>query len=245
MIGRKTDKPLAPLNLIGDFAGGSLMCTLGIVLALLEREKTGKGQVIDSSIVDGVAYLSTFVFNATKGQIFSKPRGYNILDSGAPFYEVYETKDHAYMAVGSIEQNFFTNLLKGLSIDPNVFYSQFDESKWDNMRDVFRSKFLEKTQEEWTEIFSRLDACVTPVLTIDQFKEHDNTKSRNIWNIDSDSPNPSPLFSTSTANLNTSLPSPQDGQHTVEILIENGLKPNEIESLIDSKVVKVLQQSKL
>lgn len=244
MIGRKHEKPLAPLNIIGDFAGGSLLCALGILLALFERHKTNQGQVIDAAIVDGISYLATFIYNANKGTLWSKPRGENVLDSGSPFYDVYETKDKKYMAVGSIEPLFFNNLLKGLEIDPDKF-NQFDTDNWEIMRNSLKNRFLTKTQDEWISIFNEIDACVTPVLTLDQFKKHPNTKARKLWNDALDEPAPAPILSSNPHTNNLSKPAPQDGQHSVEILLEFGFDKDDIKQWLDSKVIYYHKKSSL
>ncbi|KAF9578394.1 hypothetical protein BGW38_005814 [Lunasporangiospora selenospora] len=166
-LGRADERPAFPINLLADFAGGGLMCALGVLLALQERHRSGKGQVVDAAMVDGVNYLGSFVYNMHKaGALFQEPRGMNQLDGGAHFYDTYETKDGKYMAVGSIESDFYALLLKGLELDPerDQLPDQMKAEAWPRMKQLFREKFLTRTLEEWVQIFDGTDACVTPVL---------------------------------------------------------------------------------
>ncbi|MCJ1247920.1 hypothetical protein MMC30_005135 [Trapelia coarctata] len=170
-LGRKSEAPCPPANILADFAGGGLMCAFGILLALLAREKTGKGQVVESNMVDGSAYLGTLLRFATKTPTWNKPRGENLLDGGCPFYDVYECKDGDYMAVGALEPQFFTKLLEGLELDKGYAMKQQDRSVWPAMRKTFHTKFLEKTRQEWEAIFDGKDACCTPVLSQAELEE--------------------------------------------------------------------------
>lgn len=163
-LGRTSEAPYPPANILADFAGGGLMCAFGILLALLAREKTGKGQVVESNMVDGSAYLGTFMRFATKTPAWNRPRGENLLDGGCPFYDVYECKDGGYMAVGALEPQFFKELLKGLGLDEGHAIKQQDRSIWPDMRKTFHAKFLEKTRKQWEAIFDGKDACCTPVI---------------------------------------------------------------------------------
>src|SRR5215469_14929231 len=130
LLGRKGEKPLAPVNLLGDFAGGGMLCALGILLALLERNTSGRGQIVDAAMVDGAAYLSTFVYKFRNNGMWRDERGTNMLDSGAPFYDTYQTKDGRYMSVGAIEPQFYAALLKGLGLDAATMPHQMDQLKW-------------------------------------------------------------------------------------------------------------------
>lgn len=163
-LGRKSEAPYPPANILADFAGGGLMCAFGILMALLAREKTGQGQVVESNMVDGSAYLGTFMRFATKTPLWNKPRGENTLDGGSPFYDVYECKDGGYMAVGALEPQFFTKLIEGLQLDHGYGRKQHDRSAWPAMRTAFHAKFLEKTRKQWDAVFDGKDACCTPVL---------------------------------------------------------------------------------
>jgi alpha-methylacyl-CoA racemase len=164
----KDSNPFPPINLLADFAGGGLMCVMGILLALLERVQSGCGQVVDASMVRGVSYIGTFLTVAKKIGIFSNPPGYNLLDGGAPFYTTYKTSDGRYVAVGAIERQFYEELLKGLELDPSLVDEQLDSDKWPKLKELFADIFITKTRHEWTNIFSNLEACVQPVLSMEE-----------------------------------------------------------------------------
>lgn len=165
MLGRKGERPYAPGNILGDFAGGGAICFMGIILALIARSNTGRGQVVEANMVDGSAYLATFPRLAQKGPAWDGPRGENLLDSGCPYYDTYETKDAGkYFAVGALEPQFYAALLKGLDLDPKALPKREDRENWPALRDIFTRKFKTKTRAEWEAIFDGTDACATPVL---------------------------------------------------------------------------------
>ncbi|XP_061874744.1 alpha-methylacyl-CoA racemase isoform X1 [Colius striatus] len=239
-LGRKDENPYAPVNLLADFAGGGVLCALGIVTALYERTKSGKGQVIDASMVEGVAYLSSFLWKSQNLGLWNRPRGENLLDSGAPFYETYKTSDGKFMAVGAIEPQFYEQLIKGLGLRSDKLPSQLSFSDWPEMKKKFASIFSQKTQAEWCSIFDGTDACVTPVLSFDDVASHQHNKERSSF-IKNDqeeiSPRPAPLLSRTPA-----LPSfkrdPFIGEHTEEILREYGFTKQEITKLYSDKVIE-------
>ncbi|KAM6109421.1 alpha-methylacyl-CoA racemase [Phoenicopterus ruber ruber] len=240
MLGRKGENPYAPVNLLADFAGGGVMCAMGIVIALYERTKSGKGQVIDASMVEGVAYLSSFLWKSQNLGLWNRPRGENLLDSGAPFYETYKTSDGKFVAVGAIEHQFYEQLIKGLGLDSDQLPSQLSFSDWPKMKKKFASIFAQKTQAEWCNIFDGTDACVTPVLSFDDVASHQHNKERSSF-IKNDqeeiSPRPAPLLSRTPA-----VPSferdPFIGEHTEEILLEYGFTKEEITQLYSDKVIE-------
>lgn len=165
MLGRAGDKPYAPGNILGDFAGGGAICFLGIILALVARTNTGRGQVVEANMVDGSAYLATFPRLATKNPSWCEPRGENLLDSGCPYYDTYETKDAGkYFAVGALEPQFYAALLRGLELDPKSMPAREDRGNWPALREIFTRRFKEKTRAEWEAVFDGTDACATPVL---------------------------------------------------------------------------------
>ncbi|WPH03936.1 CoA-transferase family III [Acrodontium crateriforme] len=171
LMGRKGEKPYPPGNVIGDFAGGGAVCFMGILLALMQRERTGAGQVVEANMVDGSAYLASFPrFNLKKPQ-WDQPRGENILDGGNPFYDTYETKDRKFMSVGALEPQFFAALLKGLEIKTDSLGGdRMDRKTWPKQREIYTKRFKEKTRKEWEAIFDGTDACCTPVLTHDELE---------------------------------------------------------------------------
>ncbi|WP_420751674.1 CaiB/BaiF CoA transferase family protein [Rhodococcus sp. O3] len=164
-IGREGERPVPPLNMVGDFGGGSMFLIFGILSALVERQTSGKGQVVDAAMVDGALALSHMMWSFRGRGMWSDERGTNLLDTGAPFYDVYETSDGKYMAVGAIEPQFYALLLQGLGLDPANLPQQLDRSAWPEMKKLFTETFLSKTRDEWSEIFLGTDACVSPVLT--------------------------------------------------------------------------------
>jgi len=171
LIGRKGEKPLAPANILGDFAGGGAMLFQGILLVLLAREKSGRGQVVEANMVDGSAYLTTFLRLLLKSPSWNYPRGENLLDGGAPWYDTYMTKDEKFMAVGAIEPQFFAVLLKALCLDNKGYEkSREDRRTWQELRESLESRFREKTRAEWEKIFDGTDACCAPVLDLKELE---------------------------------------------------------------------------
>nr|XP_020662766.1 alpha-methylacyl-CoA racemase [Pogona vitticeps] len=239
-LGRKDENPYAPINLLADFAGGGVMCAMGIVMALYERVTSGKGQVIDSSMVEGTAYLSSFLWKSQNIGLWNRPRGENLLDSGAPFYETYKTADGKYMAVGALEPQFYAQLISGLGLDSRKLPSQMSFSDWPEMKKMFADIFIKKTQAEWCEIFDDTDACVTPVLTFDDVASHPHNKERGSFlknDQEEISPRPSPVFSRTPATPSFKR-DPFIGEHTKEVLLEYGFTKEEISKLHSLKVIE-------
>ncbi|OWK58756.1 alpha-methylacyl-CoA racemase [Lonchura striata] len=240
-LGRKNENPYAPVNLLADFAGGGVMCALGIVIALFERARSGRGQVIDASMVEGVAYLSSFLWKSQNLGLWSQPRGENLLDSGAPFYEIYRTSDGKFMAVGAIEPKFYNQLIKGLGLNLDELPSQMSFFHWPEMKKKFASVFAQKTQAEWCSIFDSTDACVTPVLSFEDAASHQHNKERNsfIKNDEEEiSPRPAPVLSRTPA-VPSCKRDPFIGEHTEEILLEYGFTKQEIDKLNTDKAIEL------
>lgn len=233
MLGRSNDKPYAPLNLVADFAGGGLTCALGVLLALLERSQSGRGQVIDTSMVEGAAYVGSFVWKSRSIGMWNYSRGENMLDSGAPFYDTYQTSDQKYMAVGAIEPQFYTQLLHGLGLDAADLPSQMSFSDWPALRQVFTECFAKKTQAEWVAVFDGTDACVTPVLSLEEVSSHPHNRERGSFLLDSqgeESPRPAPVLSRTPAQPCLAR-DPAIGEHTRDVLEEFGYQPQEIDRM--------------
>lgn len=163
-LGPKHGSPYPPANILADFAGGGLMCAFGILMALLQRTQSGKGQVVENNMVDGSAYLASLMRYAVRTPLWDKPRGENILDGGYPLYDVYECKGGGHMAVGALEPKFTHELLRGLDFGEDVLGLASDRQAWPGMRSKFQQRFLQKTRPEWEEIFQGKDACCTPVI---------------------------------------------------------------------------------
>ena len=163
-IGRAGEPPTVPLNLVADFGGGGMLLAVGVLAALVERSSSGRGQVVDAAMVDGVALLTTFLHGLRAAGAWGDERGTNLLDGGAPFYDVYATADGGYVAVGALEPEFYAALLEGLGLETSSVPSREDTSTWPDLRALFSSAFASRTRDEWVEVFSGTDACVTPVL---------------------------------------------------------------------------------
>jgi alpha-methylacyl-CoA racemase len=177
-FGRKGEKPIPPVNLLGDFAGGGMLCAMGIAMALFERTRSGAGQVVDSAMVDGASHLASFLFGFRHAGIFNDERGTNLLDTGAPFYDTYETADGKYMSVGSIEPQFYAALLDGLGLAGEDLPHQYDRERWPETAALFTETFKSKSRAQWTEIFDGTDACVAPVVTLPEALEHPHNVAR-------------------------------------------------------------------
>ncbi len=213
-IGRAGERPVPPLNLVGDFGGGGMLLAFGMCAALLEAKVSGKGQVVDAAMVDGAASLMTMTFGFASAGMWKPERGTNILDTGAHFYEVYETSDAKYMAVGAIERKFYAELLDGLGLDPAELPDQMDQGHWGEMKERFAAIFATKTRDEWTTIFEDRDACTTPVLAPHEAHLHRHNAARGTFVEVGEviQPGPAPRFS-KTPSAVTSQAAPP-GAHT-------------------------------
>jgi alpha-methylacyl-CoA racemase len=236
-IGRRGEAPLAPLNLVGDFGGGGLMLAYGIVCALVERARSGKGQVVDAAMVDGAAALMTIFHGALQSRWWKPERGTNLLDTGAPFYEVYETKDGRYVSVGSIEPQFYAELLEKMGLDGEDSPRQMDRSQWPATKERFAAIFKRKTRDEWCEIMEGSDACFAPVLSMTECQDHPHIRARSTFVevAGAPQPGPAPRFSRSTVKVQG--PPPYPGQHTDEALADYGFSPDEIQTLRNQKTI--------
>ncbi|XP_051537659.1 alpha-methylacyl-CoA racemase [Myxocyprinus asiaticus] len=240
MLGRSSEKPYAPLNLVADFAGGGLMCAFGIVLALLERSRSGQGQIIDASMVEGAAYVGSFMWKSHSIGLWNHPRGENLLDSGAPFYDTYCTSDGKYVAVGAIESQFYEQLIQGLGLDAADLPAQMSVTDWPELRQTFTQVFATKTRAEWGRIFDGTDACVTPVLSLDEVLSHPHNQARGSFLKDAQgeiSPRPAPVLSRSPAEP-CLLRDPFIGEHTRSVLQEYGFEQAQIEQLLSAGIVE-------
>jgi alpha-methylacyl-CoA racemase len=177
-IGYRDRPPVAPLNLVADFGGGSMFVLVGILAALYERERSGKGQVIDAAMVDGVSILAQMAWTMKATGTLKDERESFMLDGGAPFYRTYETADGKYMAVGAIEPQFFAQLLAGLGLSAEDVPNQLDPAAFPEVHKLFAEKFAGKVRDEWTDIFAGTDACVTPVLTWREAAQNEHLRAR-------------------------------------------------------------------
>ncbi|KAF8860326.1 CoA-transferase family III [Acephala macrosclerotiorum] len=172
LLGRKGENPLPPANILGDFAGGGATLFQGILLALLAREKSGHGQVVEANMVDGSAYLATFPRLLLKTPMWNQPRGQNVLDGGCPWYDTYETKDGKYMAIGALEPQFFAELLRGLGLSgQGIEKTREDRGTWPKLKQTFTELFKAKSRSEWETVFDGTDACCTPILDYSELQK--------------------------------------------------------------------------
>lgn len=184
-IGRHGERPVPPLNLAGDFGGGSMFLVMGVLSALFERQFSGRGQVIDAAMVDGASVLGQMMWAFRGTGLWSDERGVNMLDTGAPYYEVYETSDGKYMAVGAIEPQFYAALLNGLGLADADLPDQNDIAKWPELKKVFTETFASRTRDEWAKVFDGTDACTSPVLTFAEAPTDPHMSARaNLLEID-------------------------------------------------------------
>ena len=237
IVGRRGDRPMFASNLVADFAGGGLMCALGIVMAVVERHQSQRGQVVDAGMSDGAAYLASFVFNA-RDVYYSGERGTNLLDGGAPFYDVYETADGKYMAVGAIEPQFFANLLRVLNVE--IESHQMDSEQWPAMATLFARRFREHTRDEWARRFDGQEACVSPVLTMDEMRNDAHMCARGVVLDDVNEIAAAPRLSR-TAGYGKSdkrRARPSVGQHSRSVLRDAGFSNDEISELIKRNIVQ-------
>lgn len=240
LFGRYNENPMFPVNLAADFGGGGVMCTLGILLALFERQKSKLGQIVDCDMVSGTAYLGSWLYRSQSLPIWGNERGKNILDSGAHFYETYKTKDGKYMSVGALEPKFYDQLLKGLGLKDIPQFDSFEENK-----KLFASIFIQKTQKEWCDIFEELDACVAPVLTLDEAPKHLHNLQRQTFVNSKEIPAPSPKLSRTPALSTATKSSPQLGEHTQIILKYLNYSDEEIADLEREGVIGIYRMGKL
>lgn len=236
-LGRANQKPHAPVNLLADFAGGSLVCALGILMALNERHRSGKGQVIDASMVEGAAYLSSFLWTS-RNVPFIWPeggqRGEGLLDGGAATYDTYETKDGQFVAVGALEPQFFGAFVKGLGVDDPD--SLPDDPLGDEMKRFVAESFKRKTRAEWEAIFGGVDACVTPVLGWDEAAAFSHNADRKSFHDKLGIPLPAPKLDRTPAVPEDFRPI-RLGQHSAEILNDLGYSGEEVEKLLKDGIV--------
>lgn len=237
-IGRAGDKPLPPLNLLGDFGGGGMLLVTGVLAALIERARSGRGQVVDAAMVDGSALLCTMLHAFRQVGMWGGARGENLLDTGAPFYEVYETLDHKFVAIGALEAPFYAELLArlGLAGDPR-FSAQMDKTQWPTMRAALSELFTSQTRDQWVAVFEGSDACFAPVLSPTEAPSHPHNRERQTFQEAHGAlhPSPAPRFSRTPSAIQgpPSLP----GAHTLQGLGEWGFSPEDLARLKSEQAI--------
>jgi alpha-methylacyl-CoA racemase len=231
-FGRAGQKPTPPINLIGDFGGGGMFLAFGIVCGIVEARTSGTGQVVDAAMVDGAAVLMSMIWGFREiGAFDEEHRGTNALDTGSPFYDTYETKDGKFIALGSLETQFYAELMERTGLAGEGLPAQMDRDGWDKLRDRFTDLFKTKTRDEWNEILEGTDACYAPVLTMTEASRHPHIKARGTV-VDFEGvlqPAPAPRFSRTKPEIWRGVAKP--GEHTDEVLTEWGFTPDELEKL--------------
>jgi alpha-methylacyl-CoA racemase len=231
-IGRAGGPPTPPLNLVGDFGGGGLMLAFGLVCGMLEAQRTGEGQVVDAAMVDGSAVLMTMFHAFTAMGIWNPERGTNLLDTGAHFYDTYECSDGKYVAIGSIEPQFYAELLRLTELtDDQDFAAQMDRSRWPELKERLRVVFRSRSRDEWCEIMEGTDVCFAPVLSIAEAPHHPHNVERGTFVevAGVTQPAPAPRFSRTGAEIQR--PPAHAGQHTDELLSELGYDDDHVTKL--------------
>jgi alpha-methylacyl-CoA racemase len=237
MIGRQGQPPTPPLNLVGDIGGGGLILAFGILAALVERAASGDGQVVDAAMVDGAAVLATSFFGWSQSGEWSSERGTNMIDSGAPYYDVYETADGRWLSVASVEPRFYAALLQLLELDPADLPQQDDRAEWPRTKELFASVIKTRTRDEWSALADGVEVCVAPVLDVDEVEKDAHLSARQTF-VRFDGvlqPAPAPRFSRTQAGLSRRPPLP--GQHTVEALTDWGCSAADIQAWLGAKAI--------
>ncbi len=233
-IGRAGERPLPPLNLVGDFGGGGMLMAFGVACALVEKAGSGQGQVVDAAMVDGASVLMQMMYGMRAMGIWQDERGSNLLDTGAHFYDVYETRDGKHVSIGSIEPQFYAELLEKTGLEGEELPGQHDRSQWPKLRERFAAIFKKKTREEWCAIMEGSDVCFAPVLSMGEAPQHPHNLHRRTF-IERGGviqAAPAPRFSRTPPELTCSAP--HIGQDTESVLADHGFDSEEIAKLVAS-----------
>jgi alpha-methylacyl-CoA racemase len=237
-FGRKGDPPVPPLNLVGDFGGGGMLMAYGVVCGLLEAQRSGEGQVIDAAMVDGSALLATFIYGMRALGAWQDERGTNVLDTGAWFYEVYETADGEYVSFGSLESQFFAELIRLTGLEDESLPQQMDRTTWPAMKDRLAAVIKTRTRDEWCQLMEGTDVCFAPVLGMAEAPSHPHNQHRgtfaNVAGVVQ--PAPAPRFSRTPGAI--AMPPPHAGQHTVEVLADWGFGEADVAKLVETGAIR-------
>jgi alpha-methylacyl-CoA racemase len=237
-IGRAGQAPVPPLNLVGDFGGGGMFLAFGMACGLLHAQRSGEGQVVDAAMVDGAATLMTMFHAMTAMGVWNEGRGTNLLDTGAHFYDVYETADGKYVSIGSIEPQFYAELLRLTGLEGEELPWQHDRSQWPAMKERFEELFRQKTREEWCEIMEHTDVCFAPVLSLSEAPKHPHNVERETF-LELHGvvqPAPAPRFSKTPGAVQR--PPAHAGQHTDEVFTEWGFDADRVAKLREAGAIK-------
>ncbi len=237
-IGRAGEPPVPPLNLVGDFGGGGMMLAFGMCAAIISARQTDAGQVVDAAMVDGAASLMTMTLTLRDAGVWHDERGTNLLDTGAPFYEVYETSDGGYIGVGAIEAQFYAELVRLMGLDGEDLPDQNDRQAWPAMKERFARVFASRTRDEWEKIFEGSDACAAPVLSLAEAPNHPHNQLRGTFTEVAGvvQPAPAPRFKGTPGAIRR--PPPNPGQHGDEALADWGIDPSDVADLRSSGAIR-------
>jgi alpha-methylacyl-CoA racemase len=240
-IGQKGGKPVPPLNLVGDFGGGGMVLAFGIVCGLLEAKNSGKGQVVDTAMVDGAAILMSMFYTMQSVGAWNPERGTNLLDTGAHFYDTYETSDGGYISIGSIEPQFYALLIEKAGLDAEEFSAQMDRSRWPDYKQKISDVFRSRTRDQWCEIMEGSDVCFAPVLSLTEAAEHPHNQHRGTFaELDGVlQPAPAPRFSRTSPELTHSSRHP--GEDTIEVLKAAGILESAISEMLHSGAIATVE----
>jgi len=237
-MARKGGKPTAPLNLVGDFGGGGMLLAFGVACALVERGASGKGQVVDAAMVDGASILMTMIFGMRQIGFWNDEPGTNLLDTGAHFYDTFETSDGKFVSIGSIEPQFYAELLEKSVLAGEDLPRQMDRDQWPAMKERLTAIFKTKSRDEWCAIMEGSDVCFAPVLDMGEAPSHPHIAARSTFVEEGGriQPAPAPRFSRTEPKIQR--PSPHPGQHTAEALRDWGFASEEVSKLKESGAIR-------
>jgi alpha-methylacyl-CoA racemase len=236
-FGRVGQPPTPPINMVGDYGGGGMFLAFGVVCGILEARTSGQGQVVDAAMIDGAAYLMGAIWGLRGMGGHSEERGTNLLDTGSPFYDVYETADGEWVSIGSIEPQFFAQLLERTGIETDDLPRQMDRSGWPLLRERLTATFKSRTRAEWVDVMEGSDVCFAPVLPMSEAKQHPHVVARGIIveYDEIDQPAPAPRFSRTPPEIQG--PAALPGEHSEAVLADYGFGADEVEQLLASGAV--------
>jgi len=237
-VGPADRPPVPPLNYVADFGGGGMLLVAGVLAALWERERSGRGQVVDAAMVEGSALLTAMLHGWRAGGLWRDERAANLLDGAAPFYTCYVCADGRYVAVGALEPRFYAELLRGLELVPEDLPDRSDPANWPALRERFAAVFATRTRDEWAARFEGTDACVAPVLSPAEAVEHPHLAARRVFVDVAGLPQPGPAPRLSRTPGAVRGPAPHPGQHTTTVLTEWGFTAEEVERLRSARAIR-------
>jgi alpha-methylacyl-CoA racemase len=231
-IGPQGGKPVPPLNLVGDYGGGALYLAFGLMAALFERQTSGRGQVVDAAMVDGAGSLASIFYGLFAAGTWEQPRGGNLLDGGAPFYDTYATADGRWVSLAALEPKFFAEFVRLSGLDARFLKQQYDRAQWPAMRDAITTLFQSRTREAWCSLLEGTDACFAPVLDFDEAPRHRHAAARQGFLTIDDVPQPAPAPRFDRSVAETPRAAPRIGEHTREVLLAAGLEAAAVDALL-------------